>query len=111
MPPAADLKKIVRLGDVAEQWGITRRCARRRLQRLDKSNRAKNVYGNGEGILVQFTPGGPLYVDLAMLKRYLPGVLDANREDVMVAMMNQLAALNARVDKLSQILAGAAWED
>lgn len=75
-------KAVVPMREVAVAMGVTQRCAKRRLKKLDTKL--------GGGLLVQFAPGGHFFADLAGLKRHLPGVLIGDAEDPAVAAMRHI---------------------
>ncbi len=109
------LEQLARIRVVARRWGITARCAKRRLVRLDRRLRAEGRTVDA-GILVQFASRGPIYVDLTQLQRYLPGVVARMRDgedapdpvtptsDDVGRMRTELAALTSRVEELTALL-------
>lgn len=87
---------IVRVSVLAERNGLTPRCLKRRLRKLDARVRA----ANGPGILVQFTPLGDYYADLAVLKKHAPGLFEGDPEDRVAALTNQVEELLALVHEI-----------
>lgn len=69
------LPGITTIPIIAQRWGVSVRCARRRLQKLGRRS--------GQAILVQPVSGGPYLVDVAVLRRVLPGAVidDVDGED------------------------------
>ena len=89
------MKGVVPLREVAERMGVSPRCAKRRLRKYDARI--------GGGLLVQFAPGGNWFVDLAMLRRHLPGLVEDDPTDPMAALPEQVGEVR---ELLVEVLAG-----
>lgn len=66
------MKTLVAIAEVAREWGVTTRCARRRLRCFD-AKRAK-LDPNGAPLLVQFTEGGQYFADAELLRHHFPAL-------------------------------------
>jgi hypothetical protein len=77
------MKGVYHLREIAKVWGVTNRCAKRRLKSLDARVRLESK--GKEFLLIQFCPGGDHFIDMAMTKKYLPGLVCDDAEDPMVA--------------------------
>lgn len=96
MTPSTAPLGVIRISVLAERNGLTPRCLKRRLRKLDARVRAANC----PGILVQFALNGDYYADLAVLKKHAPGLIEGDPEDRVAALANQVEELLSLVQEI-----------
>lgn len=91
------LRGVAHIRDVALKWSTTHRCAKRRLKKMD----ARIV----EDLLVQFCPGGDWFVDISVLKKYLPGLANDDEEDPSIATLREILDVKEMVREVLERVA------
>ena len=86
------MRAVVPLREIAAKEGTSLRCMRRRLLKYDLrvfGPRPAGVVSEGR-LLVQFAPRGAFFADLAMLKRYLPGLAYDDADDPALSLLREI---------------------
>lgn len=86
------------LRDVAKGWQVTHRCAKRRLLRYHEQ-----IIRQTDGrhhLLRRSSDRSHIFVDMAVAKRFLPGLVSGDGEDPAVVAVKKLVELEEKVNEV-----------